>query len=94
MSGEVIKNMLEALTFARAAERESLIQTFLDPQNQPTQYGTVTLECMRSEIAAEREACAKACEQAIRRVHHQRMFGRIVSLDSIPAAIRARGESK
>ncbi len=40
--------------------------------------------------AAEREACAKVCEQAIERVHHQRMFGRIVPLHRITDAIRAR----
>lgn len=42
-----------------AAERESLMQLFTDPENQPTQHGTVTLEYMKREIEAEREACAK-----------------------------------
>lgn len=35
-----------------------VLQIFTDPENQPTQYGTVTLEYMQREIAAEREACA------------------------------------
>ena len=35
-----------------------VLQLFTDPENQPTQYGTVTLEYMQREIAAEREACA------------------------------------
>ena len=34
-----------------------VLQLFTDPENQPTQYGTVTLEYMQREIAAEREAC-------------------------------------
>jgi hypothetical protein len=35
----------------------SVLQLFTDPENQPTQHGTVTLEYMQREIAAEREAC-------------------------------------
>lgn len=35
---------------------EELMQLFTDPENQPTQYGTVTVEYMQREIAAEREA--------------------------------------
>lgn len=41
------------------AERRAMMQLFTDPENQPTQHGTVTLEHMQREIAAEREACAK-----------------------------------
>ena len=41
----------------------SVLQLFTDPENQPTQYGTVTLEYMQREIAAERESCAKLCDQ-------------------------------
>lgn len=40
------------------AERKAMQQLFTDPENQPTQYGTVTLEYMQREIASEREACA------------------------------------
>ncbi len=40
--------------------RESLIQVFTDPENQPSQYGTVTLEYMQHELDDERKACAKA----------------------------------
>ena len=35
-----------------------VLRLFTDPENQPTQYGTVTLEYMQREIAAEHEACA------------------------------------
>lgn len=44
------------------AEREAMMQLFTDPENQPTQHGTVTVEYMQREIAAEREACAKVCD--------------------------------
>ncbi len=47
---------------AVAAEHASMMQLFTDPENQPTQHGTVTVEYMQSEIAAEREACARICE--------------------------------
>ena len=40
------------------AKHEAMMQLFTDPENQPTQYGTVTVEYMQREIAAEREACA------------------------------------
>jgi hypothetical protein len=43
-------------------EREAMMQLFTDPENQPTQYGTVTLEFMQREIAEEREACAQLVE--------------------------------
>ena len=45
-----------------AAERKSMMQLFTDPENQPTQHGTVTVEYMQREIIAEREACAKAAD--------------------------------
>ena len=38
------------------AERKAMMQLFTDPENQPTQHGTVTVEYMQREIAAEREA--------------------------------------
>ena len=43
-------------------ERKSMMQLFTDPENQPTQHGTVTVEYMQREIASEREACAKLCD--------------------------------
>jgi hypothetical protein len=39
--------------------RESMLQLFTDPENQPTQYGTVTIEYMQDKIVDERKACAK-----------------------------------
>lgn len=40
----------------KAAAERQMMQLFTDPENQPTQHGTVTVEYMQREIAAEREA--------------------------------------
>ena len=49
------------------AELRSIKQAITDPENQPSQYGTVTVEYMERAIAKavadEREACAKVCEE-------------------------------
>ena len=45
----------------RSETRKFMVQLFTDPENQPSQYGTVTLEYMQREIEAEKEACAKVC---------------------------------
>jgi hypothetical protein len=63
-----------------AAERKTLMQLFTDPENQPTQHGTVTLEYMQQEIAAEREACAQIAFNAKTYIE-------------AAAAIRARGQA-
>lgn len=63
-------------------EREAMMQLFTDPENQPTQHGTVTVEYMQREIEAEREACAKVCEENF-------SDGAL----NIADAIRARGQA-
>ena len=73
----------EGYEAGRTAEREALMQLFTDPENQPTQHGTVTVEYMEREIAAEREACAKVCDKWA-------MFRLAFDLAS---AIRARGQA-
>lgn len=49
----------------KAAAERQMMQLFTDPENQPTQHGTVTVEYMQREIAAEREACARLAERSI-----------------------------
>ena len=44
------------------AELEAVKQAITDPENQPSQFCTVTVEYMQREIEAEREACAKVCD--------------------------------
>ena len=39
----------------RADERMAMMQLFTDPENQPTQHGTVTVEYMQRFMAAERQ---------------------------------------
>ena len=65
----------------RSEARKTMVRIFTDPENQPSQYGTVTLEYMEREIEAEREACAKVCESD----DSMRWAG-------AAEAIRARGE--
>lgn len=40
----------------------AMMQIFTDPENQPTQHGTVTVEYMEKEISREIEARAKLVE--------------------------------
>ena len=63
------------------------MQLFLDPENQPTQFGTATQEYREKEIKDEREACAKFIEH-----DYVRQFERPWRED-LSAAIRARGQS-
>lgn len=51
------------------AKHEAMMQLFTDPENQPTQHGTVTVEYMQREIAAEREACARIAERSESALH-------------------------
>ena len=68
-----------------ADEREAMMQLFTDPENQPTQHGTVTMEYMQQEIAAEREACAELAFE---------MLVKVEGTDfDVPDAIRARGQA-
>ncbi len=64
------------------------MQLFLDPENQPTQFGTATQEYREQEIKDEREACAKLCED-MDSLHD--WYGERVELFCADA-IRARGE--
>lgn len=53
----------------RLIERKKWMQVFTDPENQPSQFGTVTVEYVQREIADEREACAKVCENGVDTEH-------------------------
>lgn len=63
---EATQHVLNALTahiqhtvsHAVEAERRAMMQLFTDPENQPTQHGTVTVEYMQREIAAKLDAVA------------------------------------
>jgi len=72
--------------FAKLVEEKvtaRYMQLFLDPENQPTQFGTATQEYREQEIKDEREACAKVCEED----------DSVLNFGQCAAAIRARGEA-
>lgn len=61
------------------AELKAIKQAITDPENQPSQFGTVTMAHMQREIEAEREACARIAETSPDRYH-------------AAATIRSRGQ--
>ena len=72
---------------------KELMQLFLDPENQPTQFGTATLEYREAEVLAEREECAKACEQGTgEAVQTATLEILLRERKRIAKAIRTRGE--
>jgi hypothetical protein len=86
--GEAYEERLEA--FAKLiieSERKVLMQLFTDPENQPTQYGTVTIEYMRCEMAAEREECAELVYNSPPSDEYES------PLKAVYDAIRARGQA-
>jgi hypothetical protein len=74
----------------REQERKKWMQIFTDPENQPSQFGTVTVEFMQSEIKAEREACAVVAETPI---SGEQDDITMQAKDRVAAAIRARGQT-
>ena len=77
---EYIKSLEDAVASEREACEKRFMQVFLDPENQPTQFGTATQEYRKQEIKAEREACAKLADEID------------PVWESISDAIRARGQ--
>jgi hypothetical protein len=75
--------------------RETYMQLFLDPENQPTQFGTATQEYREQEIKDEREACAKVCDELIASDVYRDKDVSMWDVTSMEcaAAIRNRGEA-
>jgi phosphoglucomutase len=71
---------------------KELMQIFTDPENQPSQYGTVTIEYMEEQIKAEREACAKVCEEIAEEFPFEPHEPDPVLPAYCAEAIRARGD--
>ena len=65
----------------------SLLQAVTDPENQPSQFGTVTDEYMEQAVLKEREQCAKVCEK-----HAQEAWDQEGGALNCADKIRARGE--
>jgi len=92
--------ILYQFALEQMVERESIMQAITDPENQPSQFGTVTLAYMQREVAAEREACAKVCEGVVERPSGYNGtwegYGKFKTNMTGPecaATIRARGQS-
>ncbi len=90
--------ILYQFALEQMVERESIMQAITDPENQPSQFGTVTLAYMQREVAAEREACAKVCANLMTPWDENTPNHGAVSLVNdgmrqCAAAIRARGQS-
>jgi hypothetical protein len=88
---------IKMLEDAVSAERDRWMQLFLDPENQPTQFGTATQEYREQEIKAEREAC-ESIEYDL--AQSPAMFAKMTEyksyrdgVEKYRAAIRARGET-
>lgn len=80
--------LLRQITLEQMTTIESIKQAITDPENQPSQFGTVTMEYMQREIVAEREACAKVCES-----RQTPGTGSVAILNGAADAIRARGQA-
>lgn len=83
--------ILYQFALEQMVERESIMQAITDPENQPSQFGTVTLAYMQREVAAEREACADVVDKVAKQdglTKEQRL-----ALHVAADAIRARGQS-
>jgi hypothetical protein len=77
------------LAYARGMLKceKQMMQLFLDPENQPTQFGTATQEYREQEIKDERESCAKVCDDI-----DTEYEGEDVLATWCSQAIRARGQ--
>lgn len=82
--------ILYQFALEQMVERESIMQAISDPENQPSQFGTVTLAYMQREVEAEREACAKVADDQAQDEPYGHAKFRCVN---IAADIRARGQS-
>jgi len=99
--GAVVPVNIET-TAALLGEIKAMLQAIRDPENHPSQFGTVTLERMEREIAAEREACAEKTGEFARKwwsIHcasNKHMETTRKAHDdfcALQAAIRARGQT-
>jgi hypothetical protein len=83
----------EILAFAKlvaAKERETYMQLFLDPENQPTQFGTATQEYRTQEIQ-EIQSLLTEIANIVRTKH---IYGpEMKKLLAKEEAIRARGQA-
>ena len=63
IANNVEREWRDRLDAAVKAEHQAMIQLFTDPENQPTQYGTVTVEYMERFMAAERQRVVESLKK-------------------------------
>ena len=74
---------------ATARERERYMQLFLDPENQPTQFGTATQEYREKEIKEVQDLLTELAHH----VRTQHLYGpEVKAMLEQEAAIRNRGD--
>lgn len=91
---EFHKNELEA--FAKLMEdkvTERYMQLFLDPENQPTQFGTATEQYREQEINDETEMCSEIVLEKIKEYGELHFAHLRFVLNDIYFKIKARGEA-
>ena len=73
-----------------AKERERYMQLFLDPENQPTQFGTATQEYREKEVKEVQDLLTELAHH----VRTKHLYGmEVQKMLEKEAAIRARGEA-
>ena len=87
---EFVQAILEAIQHEREACEKRFMQLFLDPENQPTQFGTATQEYREQEIAEVSDLLFELASR-IRTTH---LYGpEVKKMLEQEEAIRARGEA-
>ena len=91
--------ILYQFALEQMVERESIMQAITDPENQPSQFGTVTLAYMQREVADKVAAERKACEDVahefadVKEIKNEFDRGWSRSAHHIASTIRARSQS-
>lgn len=92
LTNEIKSYVISPYTFAKlvAAKAEArYMQLFLDPENQPTQFGTETQEFREKEVKEVQDLLTDLAHH-VRTKHHYGM--EVQKMLEKEAAIRARGE--
>ena len=82
--------ILYQFALEQMVERESIMQAITDPENQPSQFGTVTLAYMQREVAAVREQVVDSLRKHANLASDE--FERKYALE-MAAAVSTRGQS-
>lgn len=87
---EYMPEIHRLVELVRADERRAMMQMFTDPENQPTQHGTVTVKYMQQFMAAERQIVVDSLRKQAELAADD--FDRRWALE-MAAAVAARGNT-